>query len=285
MTEDEEKKRNSLKEQFEEIDASYNGTEEETADSGLTLERKQVDALSDEELETMAKDSLRDYYSNGVQSILDSNEKSVSNLNSKAEKAIETANSSQEKLNNEVDVAKQNAQNQAIRRGLARSSIIMNQLEGYDKLQIEESAKIQQNLDNQISQINFEIESLNSRLEDSLKAFDLSYAVKLQNKINNLKEEQTKKIEKALEYNNKIALQEAQYNSKQKELSAKYGTNNSSTIETNSASKAKYEVAKSYFAALPKEDALNELLNTSADFLRSQLGNYYFKLYNEIVAR
>ena len=273
--EEEIKVSNEIKNQFDAIDASTN---ENSGSLGLSLERKEVPSLSDDELANIAKDSLSDYYSSGVSSLLDSNEKSTQSLNSKAQKALENFENEKESLEVQVENAKRKASNQALKRGLARSSVIMNQLENYDKIKIEQTAKMEQDLNKQISQINYEIESLSSRLDDSLKAFDLSYAVKLQNKINDLKEEQTQKIEKALEYNNKIALQEAEFN-------AKYNDKLNSTSVSVDNTKAKYEVARTYFASLSKEDALSQLLNTDADYFRQHLGNYYFKLYNEIKGR
>ena len=279
---DKENLSEDIKKQFDEIDAQssadLNGG---GADSGIELERKAVPSMSDDELAQVAKNSLSDYYDSGVKSILDSNEKSKETLNSKAEKALENFEKSKDELANQIEKAKDNAEKQAIRRGLARSSIIMNQLEGYDKMKIDQTAKMEQELNSQIAQINAEIDTLSSRLDDSLRSFDLSYAVKLQNKINDLKEQQTQKIEKALEYNNKIALQEAEFNLKQKQADAKLNSSSSSALAQDN-SKAKYEVASKYFATLSKEDALYQLLNADADYFREQLGNYYFKLYNEI---
>ena len=288
---DEEEKNSSseIKKQFDEIDSEQALSSNNSANdfASIELERKEVPNVTDDELEEIAKNSLSDYYSNGVKSLLDSNEKSITSLNSKAEKALTNLEEGKEKLNSQIDNAKQNAENQAIKRGLARSSIIMNQLENYDKMKIEQAAKMEKEVNDQISQINYEIETLSSRLEDSLKSFDLSYAVKLQTKINDLKDEQVKKIEKALEYNNKIALQEAEFNAKQKEKNAKYssGTSSASTQSLSDTTKAKYEVASKYFAGLSKEDALDELLNIDADYYRKHLGNYYYKLYNEISNR
>lgn len=279
LTDEENENLNSeIKKQFEEIDSVQNTNENNSSE--LSLERKEVPNITDEEIEEIARNSLSDYYTNGVSSLLDSNDKATANLNSKAEKLLNGFNESKESLNDQINNAKKNAENQAIKRGIARSSIIMNELENFDKIKIEETAKMEQALNSQIAQINFEIESLNSRLDDSLKAFDLSYAVKLQNKINDLKEEQTKKIEKALEYNNKIALQEAQFNQKQKELNSKQSSN-LSTFDMDTA-KAKYDIASKYFSGISKEDALNEILNIDADYYRKHLGNYYYKLYNEI---
>lgn len=284
MTDNSKQTSDELKKKFDEIDSSFNTEESESQNSALTLERKNVEELTDDEIENIAKNSLQDYYNSGVKSLNDSNAKSISDLNSKAEKAINNFEKNKQSLADQIENAKTNAENQAIKRGIARSSIIAGQLENFDRMKIDKQTEMEKELNNQISQINYEIDSLSSRLEDSLKAFDLNYAVKLQNKINDLKEEQIKKIEKALEYNNSIALKEAEFNLKQQEKSAKSSSQTQSSL-TNDVQKAKYKAAKDYFSNFSKEDALSELLNTNADYFREQLGSYYYKLYSDLKAK
>lgn len=259
--------------------------------SQVELERKEFNPISDEELQEIAKNSLNDYYENSKSSIQQDNEKQIEALNSKSEKAKNKAFESHQKLAQQIAGAKENAKNEAINRGLARSSIIMKQIEGYDDKIIKESANIEKNLNNSLIEISSQIDSLNAMMENSLKNLDIAYAVKLQAKINDLKEAQEKKREEALEYNNEQALKAAKFNAEQNEKYEKYlesasknGNNNfsSNNQNENNISKQKYLLAQDYFSSLNKQDALNELLGVDKDYYKENLGAFFYKLFQEI---
>ena len=57
--------------------------------------------------------------------------------------------------------------------------------------------------------------------ESALTSFDISYAMKLQNKISSLNAEIAKEQEKVLKYNKEIAKQEADYIKEQEKLRRK----------------------------------------------------------------
>lgn len=121
------------------------------------------------------------------------------------------ADKKKKSLSESYAVAKENAANEAIRRGIARSSIISEQLADFDAANIKANADIDYAAENSIKQINGEIEELSDKLSDALSSLDMETAIKVNERIQKLKTERQKRSDEVLEYNNKIAEKKASF--------------------------------------------------------------------------
>lgn len=293
--------KDELNENFASIDDKYSNVlsaENGFNETELNLERVEANKPSDEEIESTAKQSLADYYNTGVANLKSNAEEETVNLNEKINLETDNASKQKEKVNVSYDQAKENAKDEAIKRGLARSSIIMKQLENYDKAKLGEINEIDRNLATTLTNLNNQISSLQTKLNESLNNFDLSYAVKLQDKINSLKQEAEEKYNEAVEYNNKLTQAEAEFKAKQEEAKAdfevkqkdqeldiaKFIDDNSKTSLYEKMFQEKYKLARDFLNSLTKEEALAELASDSY-FYTQQLGSYFFPLFNEMQSR
>jgi hypothetical protein len=294
ITNEQKKKKtaNDLLNSINEINNKFNPSTNVETLNNVQLERLNFNKKSNEEIESQAKNMLADFKNAGIKKIEDNNvSKQNELLNNKKDveqKTIENKN----QVSNYYEEAKNDASDEALKRGLSRSSIVINQLNAYDNNAIEEYKKLDKDLTNKTDAINFELNALNGQLQDALNDFNISYAVKLQEKINGLNEELKKEEEEILKYNNEIAIKEAQFNNDltklQKELEdsdwdknidlvdiyGKYGSNVVSKIKQENILSA----TKQYLNGLSKQEAL-EIINDKD--IKLALGSLYDILLKE----
>ena len=275
---------------FQEVDNKYNKDNSSTKLQGeLNLSRLDNIEKSSDEITQLAKDSLKDYYTSNVNNINSTKKSEIQDLENSLKTQTQNANLLKESVNKNTEEVKQQASNDALKRGLARSSIVINQLNAFDNAKLEEYNKIDKELTNSVNLINAEIANLNTQLEKALQEFDITYASKLNQEINNRTQELAEKQAEITKYNNEIAQIEAEYNKEIQsynndlnqqdfknsmqlnEFVAKYGAAALSTVKNNE----KYEHAFAYFSTMPVDQAVEEI-NKNESKLRAQLGNAMF---------
>ena len=279
----------TILEQFADVDNKYNSFT--TTNQNLDLEKMDYAKPTKEQVEKDAKLSLENYKNTTLNSIND-------NFNTKSnsiDNAVKNAKEESEKDKNQIvasyNALKQDAKDDAIKRGLARSSIIVNTLASYDQQMLKGLQSEANELNNTITKYQNERAILEEQKNSALSAFDIEYAVKLQDKINEINTDIQKKEQEIIEYNNKIAEKLASWQKEQDDaifdktmdiadLVAKHGIGAFDVLKQNE----KYEIAKAHFAQMEKSDAIGELKYNSA--YKSQLGSaLYNKLLNELESR
>lgn len=273
-------------EKFGEVDNKYNNLTSRGQD--LTLEKMKYTKPSEQDVETDAKNSLESYKNSSINSINQNFEEKNKNI----DESIEEAKQSSQKEKNDIvlayNSAKSEAKDDAIKRGLARSSIIVNTLASYDKEMLNSLNAEANNLNQALTKYQNEKNLLEEQKQSALSAFDIEYAVKLQDKINQINDSIYEKEKEVIEYNNKIAETEAKWKQNQEDavydktveiadLMAKHGISVFDVLKQNE----KYELAKTHLSSMNKEDALLEFTNNS-NYI-SHLGkSLYNKLLNEL---
>lgn len=209
----ESKEKLGLKAALDKIDADYAADDTRTYDGTAVpkLEKKAYDAPTDEEIAATAKAELEasaDIKKNALKKSAD--EKRAA-LEVEIGDTKAAADKKKKSLSESYAVAKENAANEAIRRGIARSSIISEQLADFDAANIKANADIDYAAENSIKRINGEIEELSDKLSDALSSLDMETAIKVNERIQKLKTERQKRSDEVLEYNNKIAEKKASF--------------------------------------------------------------------------
>ena len=161
-----------------------------------------------------------------------------------------------------------------------------NQFDAFDKDEIDAFNAIDKELSDSINSLDFELSSLNLQKKKAMENFDISYAVKFSDKINQLNEDLLNEQNKVLKYNNEIAEKEKKYldnynklvadikdkninnDIKIVDLIAKYGQKAVDTYKKNKI----YSVLDGYFANM-RNDEIKNVINNNAD-LKSALGGY-----------
>jgi hypothetical protein len=250
---DKKKQKSSLLEEFETIDQKYGG-------SGL--QEIEYDPPSDEKLEEIAKAALEGKYAKAMQGIEDKFSKQYDALKEKSESLSQSYGDKLKDIEGYYGERKKEAEKDAIKKGIARSTIAAGQLEQYEREESERKLEAEKGIEEQIGQLNEQINSLESEKEKALAEQDILYAAELANKIYKLKEDRDKKLMDVIKYNNSVREKEKK----------------SSEKDFLSAAEEKLAAAKKYFDGMSKAKALEELL--SSDEYKKHLGAYYGYLLN-----
>ena len=281
---------NNLLEKFKYVDKKYSISEREYQSPSLNLEKMTYEKPTQEEVNKQAENSLKEYKDKSLSSINDEYQTKLEKIDTKiSEQKASTENEKQE-LEQLYGSLKKNASDEAVKRGLARSSIIVNQLEAFDRDMLDNYMKLDKEFKTAFSDLQAERDLLEVQKDNALSSFDISYAIKLEEKINSINDEIAKKEETVLKYNNDIAEKEAEYYAEQEELKKKleredredvqdfieFITKEGAVAYEDLIAKEKYENAYSILKDIPTIDAINELKNNSE--YRKQLGRYYDKL-------
>ncbi len=294
VSENKKKKYSDLYNKLDQVNNKFstNVNNENLLDS-ITLDRIDFKKPSNEEIKLNSENLLADYKNSGIKNIEDNYKLKYDELNSNKSEAINQTENTKNNLKQYYENAKTNAEYEASKRGLNRSSIIVNQLDAFSNAEINDYKELDQKLGDQINAINFEINALSSQKQNALNSFNITYAVKLQEKIDELNTKLSKTEQEVIKYNNDIALKEAEYNKEISELKQKfendsfdssldlaelYGKYGSGVIE-----KVKQDqlllVAKQYLLSLPSSEQ-QELLNDQE--FKNKLGSSYNKLISEL---
>ncbi len=291
-----EKTRNKLKDFFDKLETVSNafsvGGGSEIKPEKVNMQKMDFVMPTQTEIIKQSENSLKDYKDTELKNIQDNFKLKSDELDNNKQSAISTVNSAKGNLNQYYNNAKTNAESQALKRGLARSSIIVNQLGAFDKEKLNDYKRLDDELNTQINAINFELNALNGQKQKALNDFNVSYAVKLQDKINSLTDELNKKQNEVIKYNNEIVLKEAEFNKSVDDLNAKleqakkdgaidltkiYGEYGQNVIEKVKSDQI-YNMAKEMLHNL-ELDEINWVLSDTK--FKSLLGDNYIKIIEE----
>lgn len=114
------------------------------------------------------------------------------------------AKESEKRISDSYETAKNNASDEAIKRGIARSSIISEQLKDFDEAKIKDVENAYATAREKIAEADEKIGNLTEELSKAVASYDMEEAVKINERINSLKEERTKKQNEVTEYNNAL---------------------------------------------------------------------------------
>lgn len=282
-------KAKSVFEQFNDIDNRYSNLA--NTDNKLELEKVEYTKPTQSQVQKRAQESLESYKNSSINSINENFDKKNQNINEDIESAKKNNLNEINSIKQNYENVKQNAKDDAIKRGLARSSIIVNTLSNLDQNMIDSLTNKANELNSALTSFENEKNLLEVQKQNALTNFDIEYAVKLQDKITEINSEIEQKQQEVLEYNNKIAEKEAQWEKDNSEkaydktvemakLMAEHGITVFEILKQNE----KYGIAKNHFQTLSKEDAINELKNNS-DYLKHLGSSFYNKLLTELEKR
>lgn len=270
---DKTKKYSELLDSFKDVDKKYSSQD----NGSLELKEMTFTKPTDEEIKKQAENNLYDYKETGIQGINDEYTEKQNSLENQISSTLKSGDEKKTEAKELYSSLKQDASNDATKRGLARSSIVINVLDAFDQNMIKEYNKINEEISSTVDSLNNQKALLNEQKQNALNSFDITYAVKLSEKIDEINKELLEQEQKVIEYNNEIAEKEAEYEQKRKENAldyadyvSEYGVKELEEIKQNE----KYMLAKDYFMSMPKEEALKEL--ESNRVFNAELGSVAF---------
>ena len=252
--------------------------------------------LTDGEIKQYASDSLAEYRLMNLKQINDSASRTAADMVASKSGLETAAGKKQQEIDAHYDAAKQDSSNDALRRGLARSSVIINKLNALENNKAQAKTDVSQNLFDSISQIDGKLAELETARLNALDDFDIVYAAKLGAEIQKLTGERQDRLDQVVQYNNALKAAEAQYGldyAKTDSSLNKDVFNQSAAIAENdliakiqeSVYDQKYGAVSSYLSGMSASDAVKDLTDRK-DFYVAQLGkNNYEKMLAEQRAR
>ena len=270
--------------------------EAQKAKEGLNLERLASPTETEEDIISSVKNSVDSRF-NRLKN--EKTEEYDNLINAKiAEKDSARANqkASEDKINAYYDVADESVSNNVLKRGLARSSIAVLELDGLTKERANELSQTANKLSNDLDEIDKSILSLEAQRENALINLDLDWATQLENEIKSGLDALEKKRKEVVEFNNNVTKLEKEYNLKQEKQNTDLAIdklNAGLSIEDFNANsnssrgpEVQYKVSyiNSYLNKLPKAQALKILTtdNQIAYYLGDAFSSvYYFQVQRQ----
>lgn len=206
--------------------------------------------------------------------------KNMSNITENAEKNAKSVSAV-------YDQTRENFSMDALKRGLARSSIALLKIGEIDNEKAEKLTQIADDLKESLNAQEVAIQNLQNALDKSFSELDLELAEEIESELKKQIEELKEKQAEVLEFNNNVNKLEAEYQLKlagklkeadeyKKEVEGKNKT--SALYKKNSKL---YQVCKEYFGGLDRETAINQFMQTEE--LKELLGSAYYNVFNYIM--
>lgn len=241
-----------------------------------------------------------------------SKKQAVNNLDDKYQSAIdalaenkkaagETLKQSYENLDKLYKQLREDANDNLLKRGIARSSIATGSMDALDASHLKSASDAGNAYSKAVADINDSIAKLERDKDSALSELDLKYAVELEEKINRLKDERDKTVEKYEKYNNEIRQKnEAYEENRQKKISDYLKKSEKDKFEKEkqqreyesqygySGDKLKnyserYQVAYDFYSSLSPDIAADAL--KASPNMKYYLGEYYNKLLSSLQSK
>ncbi|HHW89408.1 MAG TPA: hypothetical protein GX745_00685 [Clostridiales bacterium] len=289
----------ALKDKLDKIDQEYSISEIQDIKlpESVDLEKLEYKALSDSEIQELAKHSLADYYNLTSRAIDQDTQSQKKDLDDYKKQLYDALTQKEQNIEQSFDQAKKDVSSQALKRGLARSSIALAMEQEIDAQKARELAQSRNAYIEQAARIDYEIADLETKKQAAMNDLDISYAAKLAIQINDLKNERAEKIKEVQKYNNELAKYQAEYNIDRQKAEQdltlgqyeilKNKTTGIAEIEKEleqQKQQKKFEYLLDYLSGIPKKEAIKAA--ESNPLIRQSLDTYYYrKLLNALEAR
>lgn len=230
----------------------------------VTFEEVEYVPKTDDEILKEATDGLGDYYVNKQKVLEEKKNNQINNYREKISDKEKAAAYKKAEINAMYDDYNKTVSNNALKRGIQRSSIVSEQIKDGEKSKISNVLKVDDDLNNQLKSIENLITEAENAYYDAVSDLDLKKALELSDSVKKLKDEESKKRQE-IERNNEKSLENA---IKTNEILNKEKSDEIISYK----GKILGEVLQ-YFYAMPKNERYAAFKGD--DELKELLGDYY----------
>ena len=245
----------SLGDLFSEIDVKYT-TGMFTDREAPTLDRLELKDISAEDILGDARVALEEYKVSSLAKIEADDATKKQKLTEQESGLLKSAGTAEADAIAKHDAKIEPIKANALSKGLARSSIVENQLTSNELAKQQAVYQVKEGLVNSLNAITQSIAVLDAQKQSALNAFDIAYAAKLEEKISKLTQDAEKANQDIIKYNNTITRQEESLRLEQEQAFLK---------QVAEYAKIRNSSVADYFADL----ARSEKLNAAYDYLNS----------------
>ena len=293
-----ESKKNKVLEKLKEIDEKYS-LEEFTPNeiTSLGLEKKEYDAPTNDEILKQAEESLKSQKENDLKEIETNYSSKFLKLDNEVSDAKLEREDDLEAALKEYKSNLKSTTNNSIKKGISRSSIFDEAVKAIENDSSNKIKDIENEFSREIKKLEQERNILEQQKENALSNFDISYAVKLENKIGKIVSEIEKQQKEVEKYNSNIDKQEEEHRLAQEKANQneqkRVEKHNQEVLDlqeklgetefANLRNKERYDVVLDYLMNIPKDVAMAELKKDNS--YETLLGNYYPAVYSQVLKR
>lgn len=284
--------RDKLEQEIKKLESAEYGAAVKPSLPDVKLDEIRYDAPTDAAIKDTAENDLAQYKTDGERSVREKNAADAAALKAERETYENGRRASDAELAQRYESSARAIDNDVIKRGLARSSVAVVERGELEREYLARSADIAEAYGKNVARIDSEIASLDKKLQQALNDFNLSYAVKLNQRIAELKTERDKRADEAVKYNNEVRKSQAKLDSDRiKSESGLYTDALEQEKLENSLSglpaerreelyKSVYAQMDAFLGSLTPQQALLEIRNHT--LYRKHLSNYYYnRLYDK----
>lgn len=283
--------RTKMKDEIKQLESVYHVVEKPRLDE-VKLDEIEYFAPSDEYLKMGAEKSLADYKSSGEKAIRDKSAAEAKELAEKRDEYAKGRDDAIDSLRDDYERSARAIDYDALKRGLARSSIAVNNKSELEKEYLKANAEIASGYGKKLTELDAEIASTDGKLKAALADFNLTYATKLNEKLEKLKTERDQKTEAVIKYNNEVRKDQAKLDEDRARAEASLYSSalnaqkkatelgGLSADERNNIYRGVYEKMDAFLGAMEPREANAEIRKDR--YYRDHLSDYYYyKLFDK----
>ena len=272
------------------VDNSYSEILPEAVDAEeqMTFERKEQPTETDEDVETAVKERVDLEKQQAIDEVDAKVDQKVEDAMLQKKTIENKYTSKADTTNTAFNAARVKAENDALKRGLARSSIVCLELDGLEKSRREELGAQAEKLAEELEAVENKLNSLEADRTLAIEKLNVSYAAKLQTEISKELQKLQKRRDEVVEYNNKVAELEQKYREKaSKSYAGKVAEAENRAKELNEKqerAKQNEQIAllTNYFSQFNTKEAVDELKKHSE--IANKYGvDVYYRVYRNII--
>ena len=251
-------KKKKLQEKIEAIEEEFQNAPGRTY-AGITIpqtEEKTFEMPSDDEIKKVAEDEYTPLYDAKKQTVKSQSEIKQNEVKAEEDEINKKARESLDSLKKTYSTAKENTSDQALKRGLQRSSIVLEQLHDLEKGEASAAIGITNKREKDVKALNDKLETLKVSLSNALGELNEEKAMDVSKRVDELVKEYEKQRDEVLEYNNELRNQRGSIYAQLLAAGIKPTEENSEEYMKMKTDKVK--AFYSYYYSLG-EDALNEV--------------------------
>ncbi|MBO4323272.1 MAG: hypothetical protein J5836_01275 [Clostridia bacterium] len=271
--------KDALKAELEEIEQAYKNSPYMTFNGTKVPKLNEISysPASDEEIAKTAEEEVKAERAEKEKKLKNTAEEKIAALGERKTEAEKNAAGYAAKISESTKEAKQEAENQALKRGIGRSSIIAEELAGLDEAAVKALGEVYSSLGSEIAKIDSSISSLKTELTDALDSLDGETAVKINEKIKSLQAERDKKQEEVTKYNNSLRASSA-------EQLKKLGIENAAEEDSEEYVKQNADkIRKLYAYYYSLGDGAKKELKNDKEFIEKYVGSSGYSYLNNLL--
>ncbi len=289
LTEVRAQEKEDPEEKLKELNQKYELLDFYEAPENLRLTEKDVPTFDREKVQEEKTNVLTKEYDQKKKEATEDFKKVLLDLEFEKDSLAHAAEKEKDEINNVFDSEVFAVENQAIKRGLARSSIVLMQLSRVESERAENLTETMRKLESNINSIESKIETKTRELDLAIEALDIEKIDKIEKEISKAYDEYKKEYDEVIEFNNNVKKLEAEYKIKYEKAKAEHKEDILALSQygydeyRKKLDIAKYNYMVSYLSQFDKDQAF-EIFFRNSNF-KELLGDNYQKIVDYLYSR